>query len=241
MSGSVSSRVANRLLDGLPPRERARIVAACTTVELETGQVLCEPDVPYRNVHFPLSGCIVLVASVSGRAPFEMGLIGNEGMLGATLGLGVRSAPLRAVVQGSGTALRMGVPELERALRESASLRATLGRYLFVLMAQLSQAAACARFHEVEPRLARGLLATHDRVPADRIDFTHQLLADMLGVRRSAVTIAAVALQERGLIRYARGRIDVVSRRGLESAACECYAAVRGDYARRFGRRRRAA
>ena len=190
--------------------------------------MLCEPDVPYRSAYFPLGGCFALVAGVGGRAALEMGLVGNEGMLGATLCLGVRSAPLRAVVRGSGTALRMGVPALERALREGPALRATLARYVYVVIAQLSQAAACARFHAVEARLARGLLAAHDRAPADRLASTHQVLADMLGVRRSAVTIAAVALQERGLIRYTRGTIDVLSRRRLEAASCECSAAVQG-------------
>lgn len=228
--------LANRLLDDLPSRERGVFVAGCVEIDLEAGQVLCEAGAPYRTAYFPLSGCIALVAWTDGRSAFETGLVGNEGMLGATLGLGVRVAPLRAVVHGDGSALGIGVGALERALRGSPSLRATLGRYLYVVMTQLSRAAACARFHEVEPRLARALLATHDRASGRRLELTQQVLADLLGVRRSAVTIAAVALQQRGLIRYARGHISVVSRGGLEAASCECYAASQGDYARRFGR-----
>lgn len=163
-----------------------------------------------------------------------MGLIGNEGMLGVTLVLGVESARLRGVVQGSGTALRMSVPRFLRELRVSPALRRTLNRYLFVLFAQLSQTAVCTRFHEIRARLARWLLLTHDRSQADSFHLTHQYLADMLGVQRSAITIAAGALQKKKLIRYTRGEIDVLDRRGLEAESCECYEAVITDYKRLF-------
>lgn len=176
------------------------------------------------------------MAVVGGHKPLEMGLIGNEGMLGATLALGVTNSPQRGVVQGSGTALRMTVAHLRAELRDSAALRRTLDRYLYVLMAQLSQTAACARFHAIEARLARWLLMTHDRAPSDHFYLTHDFLADMLGVRRSAVTIAAGALQHRELISYSRGRIVIVDRQGLESASCECYRAVVEDYENLFGK-----
>jgi CRP-like cAMP-binding protein len=128
----------------------------------------------------------------------------------------------------------MSTSQLRRGLRESPSLRGTLNRYLYVLTAQLSQSVTCTRFHEVEARLARWLLMTHDRAHADHFHLTHQFLADMLGVRRSAVTIAAGTLRNRKLIRYVRGEINILSREGLEAASCECYKAEVDDYARQF-------
>ena len=172
---------------------------------------------------------------VSGHPALEMGLIGSEGMLGATLVLGVATVPLRAVVQGPGRALRMTVAQLHAAIASSPALLRTLKRYLYVLMEQLSRTAACTRFHEIEARLTRWLLMTHDRAHADRFHLTHQFLADMLGVQRSAVTIAAGDLQERGLIEYTRGQIHVLDRKGLESVSCECYELVVADYARLLG------
>ncbi len=224
----------NLLLEGLPRKERDRVMKHCEPVELVFGDILCEPDQPFRHVYFPLLGFISLVATLSDHKPLEMGLIGNEGMLGVTLALGVKIAPLRGVVQGAGSALRMTAAQLGRELRASPVLRRVLNCYLYVLMAQLSQAAACTRFHEVEARLARWLLMTHDRAHGDHFYLTHSFLADMLGVQRSAVTIAAGALQKRHLIRYSRGGISILDRSGLEGASCECYNAVVRDYTQVF-------
>lgn len=228
-------RVVNRLIEGLPRKERDRILERCEPVDLVFGANLCEPDQPYRHVYFPLSGFISLVAIVGSHQPLEMGLIGNEGMLGVTLVLGVNTVPLRGVVQGSGTALRMTAPQLRRESRDSMALLHALNRYLYVWMAHLSQTACCNRFHEVEARLARWLLMTQDRAHADHFHVTHQFLADMVGVQRSAVTIAAGALKKRQLIRYSRGDISILDRRGLEAASCECYHAVIEDYTQLFG------
>ena len=227
-------RVVNRLIQGLPRTERDRVLQRCETVDLVFGGVLADPDEIVRHIYFPLQGFISLVAPMTGHQPLEMGLIGNEGMLGATLVLGVNAVPLRAVVQGSGTALRMTAPQLRRLLRDCPVLLRTINRYLYVLMAQLAQTAACTRFHEVQARLARWLLLTHDRAHADHFHLTHVFLADMLGVRRSGVTIAAGALQRQELIHYTRGEINILNRKGLEAASCECYNAVRKDYAQLF-------
>jgi len=229
-----SAPAVNALIDRLSRTERGEFVAGAESVDLTFGTILCEPGETYRHVYFPLTGFISLVARVSHQQPLEMGLIGSEGMLGVTLVLGVSEAPLRGVVQGDGTALRMSASKFQRAVRESPSLRSTHCRYLYVLMAQLSQTAACTRFHHIEARLARWLLMTHDRAHADHFYLTHQFLADMLGVQRSAVSIAAGALQRRQLIRYTRGEIKILARKGLEAVACECYAAVRDDYAQIF-------
>lgn len=227
--------VVNLLLDDLAPSARERIVAHAEPVHLAFGAILCETEEPIESVYFPLTAFISLVSKVGNHPPLEMGLIGSEGMLGATLVLGVSDAPLRGVVQGAGDALRVPAATLQSELRRSPSLTRTLNRYLYVLMAQLTQTAACTRFHEIDARLSRWLLMTHDRAHADHFHLTHQFLADMLGVQRSAVTIAAGILQERGLIRYTRGDITILDRRGLEGTACECYAAVVRDYAQMFG------
>jgi len=231
----MADAVVNRLIEGLPRAERARLLARCDLVDLRFGTVLCEPDRPLRHAWFPLTGFVSLLVPMAGHPPLEMGLIGNEGMLGASLVLGIGTARLRGEVQGDGTALRITTPHLKLELKRSAALRHTLSRFLFVKIAQLAQSAACTSFHEVEARLARWLLMSHDRAHADHFHLTHQFLADMLGVRRSAVTIAAGALQDRKLISYSRGTIKVLDRAGLEGASCLCYDASRADYRRQFG------
>lgn len=217
----------NFLIDGLPARQRNRLLKRCEPVDLAFDTLLCEIAQPYEFLYFPYTGVISLLVTVGDHRPLEMGLIGNEGMLGATLALGVDAAPLRAVVQGAGSAARIAVGEFERTLHDCLALRPLLNRYLYVLNSQLAQSAACTHFHQVEPRLARWLLMTHDRVTGDRFHLTHQFLADMLGVQRSAITIAAGVLQERNLIRYTRGEITVLDRGGLEAASCECYETIR--------------
>ena len=227
--------LTNSLIDALPRADRRRMLKRCVPVKLVLGAILCEADRPLRYVYFPLSGFISLVATVGGHPPLEMGLIGSEGLLGGTLVLGVSNAGLQGVVQGGGTALRMSSADVRRELKRSASLSRIFSRYLYVMLAQLSQSAACTRFHQIDARLARWLLMTHDRAHADHFHLTHKFLADMLGVQRSAVTIAAGAMQAKKLIRYTRGEIRVLNRKGLEDRSCECYQAVTRDYAELFG------
>jgi CRP-like cAMP-binding protein len=227
-------RVTNKLIAGVPSKERVRLLANCEPVDLVFGDILYEADQPIEHVYFPLKGFISLVTLLEGRQPLEMGLIGNEGMLGVTLTLGVKAAPMHAVVQGAGTALRMSGTHLVRMLRDSPALHRILDSYLYVSMAQLTQSFACTLFHEIEPRLARWLLMTHDRAHADHFRLTHKYLAGMLGVRRSGVSIAASALQLRKLIRYSRGEISILNRKGLEATSCGCYAAMISDYANVF-------
>jgi len=220
----------NKLLMRLPAKERNKVLAGCELVELAFGAVLCEAEAPVSDVYFPLTGFISLTISVGTHPPLEMGLIGNEGMLGVSLVLGVNTAPLRAVVQGAGGALRMPAQKFRRTLRECPVLPRNLNRYMYVLNMQLAQSTACTRFHEVEPRLARWLLMTQDCVDADHFHLTHQFLADMLGVQRSAISIAAGGLQRKNLLSYTRGNIHILDRKGLEASACECYQATVDDY-----------
>lgn len=222
---------SNRILDALPSKERKRILAACEVKQAIFGKVLCEKGDHYRHVYFPLTGIISLLTSLQGHPPLEMGLLGNEGMLGASIALGVPDAPMQAVVQGACTFLRLSSVQFRRELGECSVLLSRLKRYLYVHMLQLSQLSACTHSYSIEPRLARWLLMMHVRAHAGHFHLTHEYLDGMLGVRRSGVTIAAGALQSRRLISYNRGEINILDRKGLEFASCECYQILINDYA----------
>jgi CRP-like cAMP-binding protein len=220
----------NHLIERLPRKERLRLLALCEPVQLTLGEVLCEPGMDTRHLYFPVDGFISLVAPIDGKPALEVGMVGREGMLGAQLTLGVARVPLLALVQGSGSACRIRAADFRVELARSPPLHRLLNRYLYVLMAQLAGAAACLRYHQIGPRLARWLLMSQDRAHADRFHVTHEFLAYMLGVRRVGVTGAAGTLQHSGLIEYHRGEMKVLDRSGLEAAACACYANDRQAY-----------
>lgn len=222
----------NHLIELLPRADRARLQAICQPTQLVLSEVLCEPGKATRHVYFPTDGFISLVTKVDGHPGVEVGMVGREGMLGSQLALGLFTSPLRALVQGSGAAWRIGTSAFRSELARSAALRRGLHRYLHVTMAQLANSAACLRFHLIAPRLARWLLMTQDRAHADTFRVTQEFLAYMLGVRRVGITAAAMALQRQGLIQYSRGELTVVDRRGLRTAACSCYATDRMTYAK---------
>ena len=223
--------VENHLIELLPRKDRLRLLALCEPFELVLSEVLCEPGKPTRYVYFPTTGFISLLTLIDGKPALEVGMVGREGVLGAQLALGVATTPLHALVQGAGSAWRIGAAAFRRELARSPALQRGLNRYLYVLMAQLAASAACLRFHEIGPRLARWLLMSQDRAHADSFHVTHEFLAYMLGVRRVGITTAASALQRSGLIEYHRGELNVLDRSGLEAAACACYAADRQSYA----------
>lgn len=226
------SPVENRLLAGLPGVPRRRVLARCEQVDLTFGDVLYRPLEKLAHAYFPLRGSISLVMSIDDSDSLDVGLVGNEGMFGIPLALGVRTSPVRAVVQGAGTALRMDATAFCRELARDPSLRRGIDRYVSVHVSQLAQAVGCTRFHLVEARLARWLLMTQDRAHADDFHITHHVLAVMLGVRRVGVTKAASSLQKRNLIHYSRGHVTVLDRVGLKAASCICYKADRLSYAR---------
>jgi len=225
----------NRLLDALPSGDRGRMLAGCETVELTFAEVLYTPLERLGDVYFPITGFISLILPVDESSFIEVGLVGNEGMFGTPLALGVDVSPVRAVVQGAGSALRMDAPQFRRELGRSQALQCEIDRYVSVQLSQLAQTAACTRFHTIEARLARWLLMTQDRAHANRFHVTQEFLAFMLGVRRVGVTKAARALQRRKLIEYSRGDITVLDRRGLKFASCGCYKADRDSYDRVLG------
>ncbi len=222
--------VDNHLIELLPPAVRLRVQAACEPVQLELAQILSEPGDATRHVYFPVNGFISLVAQVEGKPGVEVGMVGREGMLGAHLALGITRAPLHALVQGAGSAWRMSAAAFRRELKHSPPMQQALNRYLYVLMAQQSTAAACLRFHLTGQRLARWLLMSQDRAHSSQFHVTHEFLAYMLGMRRVGITTAAKALQRDGLIGYHRGEVTVLDRKGLETAACSCYATDRRTY-----------
>lgn len=221
----------NHLIQSLPRTDRLRLLALCEHVPLELSAVLYEPSQRTRHVYFPVDGFVSLVRPVEGHLGLEVGMVGREGMVGAHLALGVLMSPLRALVQGQGTARRIGAVAFRKELARSTALQRMLHRYVYVLMEQLATSAACLRFHEIEPRLARWLLMSQDRAHAETFLVTQEFLAYMLGVRRVGITAAASTLQRSGLIVYRRGELTVLDRLGLEAAACSCYAADQHAYA----------
>jgi CRP-like cAMP-binding protein len=219
--------IENSLLAAVPRKEYRRLLARLEPVTLTFGDVLYEPGQTIHHVYFPSASLVSLLTLADGHLALEVGLIGREGMVGIPLALGHKVSSVRALVQGAGTAMRMTSAHFHKEFRLSLPLQQELYRYVHALMAQISQTAACNRFHVVEARLARWLLMTHDRVKSDQFRMTHEFLGHMLGVQRVAVTNAAHALQKRKLIRYTRGAITILDREGLEAAACKCYQVVK--------------
>jgi hypothetical protein len=224
--------VANRLLAALPAKDYKRLLPELEPVTLTFGDILFEPGENIRHVYFPNNSIISLLSAVGEREHLEVGIVGNDGMAGLPVFMGVSTSRTRGLVQGEGSASRMKAAALRKELSNGngSALQKLLHRYTHSLLTQISQSAACNRFHLVNPRLARWLLMTHDRLEGDEFRMTQEFLSQMLGVRREGVTLAAGILQKQKLIRYSRGQIRVLDRAGLEAASCNCYAVVKDEY-----------
>ena len=208
------------------------MVAGCDHVELTFAEQLSEPGSAIDHVHVPTGGFVSILTSVPNGGQLEVALVGNEGMVGIPIVMGVAVSQAHAQVQGAGPALRMSAARMRREIGASAALRKIMGNYLYARFGQLARAAGCNRFHLVESRLARWLLMTSDRAHSETFNITHGFLASMLGVRRVGVTTAASALKRMKLIRYQRGYLEILDRAGLEKVACGCYRADLENYGR---------
>lgn len=225
----------NRLLAQLPCKDYQQLLTSGDEVELSMGDTLWEPQQRIQHIYFPLDCFISQRVPITSHENLELALVGNEGMLGVPLVLGANTSTLQALLQSSGGALRMNITSFRRELERSSALRQQLNRYVHVVLAQLALTAACISFHSIDLRLACQLLMTHDRAGRSTFHLTHEVLAQILGVRRVGVTIAAGILQKRGFVSYSRGEISILNRAGLENASCTCYQASKAVYANMFG------
>ena len=218
--------MANSLLAALPRAEYLRLSADLEAVSLRAGEILQEPGALIRHLYFPIDCAICLLAPVVGHPPPVVGLVGYEGMVGLSLALGVDRSTVRAVVQASGTALRMKTASFQEAFGRCPSLQREIYRYTHAKLALARQGVACNCFHAVDARLSRWLLITSDRVRSNEFFLTQSVLADLLGVQRTTLNQASGSLRRRGLINSRRGWITIRNRNGLEAASCACYARI---------------
>jgi CRP-like cAMP-binding protein len=225
----------NRILSSLARELQLRLLPRTEKISLSVKQILYDAHDPLRYAYFPLSGVISLLIVLEGGDTVEVATVGNEGLAGTPLVLGAERGALKAVCQVAGQALKMRADNFHRSLEEHPQFSAVVRRCTQGLFDQVAQTTACNHVHSVQQRMCRWLLMTHDRVGAEEFHLTQECLAQMLGVRRPSVTVAAGQLQRAGLIRYQRGRIRVVERAGLEAGACGCYESLRRALEQRFG------
>jgi CRP-like cAMP-binding protein len=231
----MTGEVENRLLAALPVEEYERLRPHLEQVSIALGEVIYESGGRLDYVYFPTTAIISLLYVMEDGSSAEMGLAGNDGVVGIAVFMGGNTMPSRAVVQSAGVAMKMKSQALRDEFERGGRLQKLLLRYTQALLTQISQTAVCNRLHSVEQQLCRWLLLSHDRVPTDELIMTQTLIADMLGVRREGVTIAAGRLQDLGAISYARGHIRILDREKLEAAVCECYRVVKDEFDRLLG------
>lgn len=230
----VMPRSGNRVLDLLPELEHRRLIPQLSLVSMKLMQILNESQAPIAHVFFPIDGVVSAIALMENGDSVEVATIGNEGMVGLDALVGQAESPNRMMVQVDGQALRMEIAQFRTETADSSPLRLLLARYHTAFSYQVSYGVACNALHQVLQRCCRWILMTHDRVPGDDFFLTHEFLAQMLGVRRSSVTVAVNSLQKKGLIQSHRGRITVLNRTGLEDKACECYRRIQEVFKRLF-------
>ncbi len=222
----------NHLLAALPEAEAAEIFPHLEWVPLPLGLVLYESGMPMRHVYFPTTAIVSLLYVMEDGASAEIAIVGNDGMVGVSLIMGGDTTPSRAVVQSAGHACRLRGPLVKEAFSRAGTVQHLLLRYTQALLTQMAQTAVCNRHHTLEQQFCRWLLLSLDRLPDNELVMTHELIANMLGVRREGVTEAAGKMQKAGLITYRRGKISVLDRPGLEARTCECYAVVKKEFDR---------
>jgi CRP-like cAMP-binding protein len=227
--------ISNRLLAALPSEEYERLLPGLQQVSFSLGEVVYEFGGHLDYVYFPATAIVSLLYTMENGSSAEMGLTGNDGVVGIALFMGGGTMPNRAVVQSAGEAFRMKAKQLQDEFARGGKFQYLLLRYTQALITQISQTAVCNRLHAVDQQLCRWLLLSHDRVKADELIMTQELIADMLGVRREGVTVAAGRLQDDGAISYVRGHIKILNRAKLEEKVCECYRVVKNEFDRLLG------
>ena len=232
MSDDISGVIVNQLLAALPPEDYQRLVSHLEYVYLTSGEVLWEPGEKITEVYFPILGMISLVSIMENGSTTEISLVGKEGIVGLPVFLGGDSTTSRAIVQIDGTALKLNGNILKSEFDKGGELQRLLLLYTQALFTQASQNAACNRQHNIEERLARWLLTTQDCVMKNELHLTQEFISQMLGTRRSGVTVAAGTLQRAGMICYTRGKISILNREALNLTACECYRVIKNEYTR---------
>ena len=235
MSRLVTRQVGNWLLNALPEEVYERLLNDLRPVSFALGEVVYESGGQMDNVYFPTTCHVSLLYTMINGVTAEMGMVGNEGVVGIALFMGGDTTPNRAVVQGTGKAMKLRAKSLHVEFSRGGDFQHLLLRYTQALITQISQTAVCNRLHSVEQRLCRWLLMTHDRTHSDELQMTQEFISNILGVRREGVTHAAQNLQEKGFISYVRGRIKILDRPKLEAHVCECYEVVRAEHSRLFG------
>ena len=226
----------NHLLAALPAGEFNRINHHLKPVSFKLGKVLHESGTKMENVYFPTTAIISLLSLMENGATAEIGIVGNDGILGIELFMGGESTTNRAIIQSAGEAFKMETKLMKAEFTLGGAFQKMLLRYTQALIAQISQTAVCNRLHSIDQQFARWLLLSHDRLDSDKLVMTHDLISNMLGVRREGVTIAAVKLVKKHLIKNVRGTITVLDRQGLEDLVCECYEVVITEYNRLMSR-----
>jgi CRP-like cAMP-binding protein len=222
--------IQNQLLAALPGKDYRRLLPHLELVRLPFMEVLYESRDSIEHVYFPNDGLISLLVVMEDQPLREIGVIGREGMFGVAVALGMKTTPIRALIQLPGSAMRMKAGALRDELKRGGAMQHVLLRYAHSLFTQVSQSAACASSHQVNKRLSRWLMMTHDHAPGDAFEMKHEFMAMMLGVTRSVVTRAAGHLQDEKMITYTRGQVTILDRHRLEATACECYALVKAEY-----------
>ncbi len=238
MNATTNSKVAlkNHLFAALPEDDFARLQPKLESVSLKLGAVLYESGNRLDYAYFPTTAIISMLYIMENGATAEIGVIGNDGILGMALYMGGDTTTSRAIIQSAGEAFKMSAKDLKTEFASGGAFQKLLLRYTQALMTQISQTAVCNRLHPIEQQLCRWLLLSHDRLDSDKLVMTHDLISNMLGVRREGVTLAAQKLAERGLIKNNRGAITLLDRQGLEDAVCECYKVVNEEYNRLLSR-----
>ncbi|MGI8788072.1 MAG: Crp/Fnr family transcriptional regulator [Pyrinomonadaceae bacterium] len=219
----------NQILAALPKKEYQRLLPDLEEFDLIYTKHIYEDGERISHVYFPESGIVSLLSSVGEKALLEVGIVGSEGMIGLPVFAGYKASNNRAVVQGEGSAMKMSAANFLKECKLGGALSSLLQRYTYFLLMQISQSAACNLYHRIEPRLARWLMMTRDRMHADEFKITQEFLSHMLGVRREAVSKAAANLQQQHLISYSRGNLSILNRAGLEKAACQCYQILKAE------------